>query len=316
MSLRPQDALLPPPVLRKRTSSFSVATTSLSASPRPTKTPRTHSTAMGLRRTESYISLPTATSTTSLSVTSVSGTCRPYQGSTVTVPYQQSLQYYKDQRQRRKAATRASLNLEPITFRTRLEYTCSQPQSQSCQPQQAQRSSRPASTSPPSRSRPLTRTPTLLDVTSVSNDSPSLLPSSGSDPTFTPAPFCIPPSCRASSPLSPNRYLLPGRPVFPRSRQEPDLYRKAITTCMRYSPEGQKILRMGPRLALSILTATQELEKIVAEQENREDMVMEDRSLSAGATAEVEVSWNSQELPSTSWIDVRGEDWEMVDCSA
>ncbi|KZP05357.1 hypothetical protein FIBSPDRAFT_673981, partial [Athelia psychrophila] len=68
---------------------------------------------------------------------------------------------------------------------------------------------------------------------------------------------------RASSPLSPCRKLLPPRASFPRSRQEPDLYKVAITARMKCSPEGQKILSMGPRLAVSILTATRDLEQIV-----------------------------------------------------
>jgi len=73
---------------------------------------------------------------------------------------------------------------------------------------------------------------------------------------------------------------------------------------MRCSPEGQKILLMGPRLALSILTATRELEKIVAQQTldaDREDVAMSD--VGGGPLA-------------NSWVFVPGEDWEMVDCGA
>ena len=70
---------------------------------------------------------------------------------------------------------------------------------------------------------------------------------------------------------------------------------------MRLSPEGQKILHMGPRLALSIHAATKELERIVAAQRDRDGdvtMVNEDGSMSA------------------SWVVVPPEDWEMVDCRA
>lgn len=100
---------------------------------------------------------------------------------------------------------------------------------------------------------------------------------------------------RASSPLAPCQKLLPPRACFPRSKQAPDLYKVAITTRMRCSPEGQKILSMGPRLAVSILTATRELEKIVASQ-------ME-------VDSDVPVLTNS-------WVVVAGDerDWEMVDC--
>lgn len=304
------DHFLPQSFQRKRTASFSVASTSLSANPRPTKAPRT-SSVMGLRRTESYLTLPTVAST-SVAIISAQGTCRTSQPSVSTVPYQQSLQYYKDQRQRRKAATRANLNLEPITIRTRLERTHSQPQPHPCQSQQPQPPSYISTSPPSSRSRSLTRTATLLDVTTSAVDASA---SSASEPTSSPTPFRVPPSLRASSPLSPKRHLLPGRPVFPRSKQEPDLYRLAIKTCMRYSPEGQKILRMGPRLALSILTATQDLERIVAEQESREDVPMEDRPAAAETTTDNGTSSGPPTL-SNSWVDLRYDDWEMVDCNA
>jgi hypothetical protein len=117
-------------------------------------------------------------------------------------------------------------------------------------------------------------------------------------PTPTPMPMHFP---RASSPLAPNQKLLPPRASFPRSKHEPDLYKVAITTRMRCSPEGQKILTMGPRLAVSILTATRELERIVASQmEVDNDISVMDGTLSK------------------SWVVVPGDerDWEMVDCSS
>jgi hypothetical protein len=40
-------------------------------------------------------------------------------------------------------------------------------------------------------------------------------------------------SLRQSSPLGPCQYLLPGRPVFPRSICEPDLYRQALKMSAR-----------------------------------------------------------------------------------
>ncbi|KIK37460.1 hypothetical protein CY34DRAFT_109081 [Suillus luteus UH-Slu-Lm8-n1] len=72
---------------------------------------------------------------------------------------------------------------------------------------------------------------------------------------------------RTSSPLSPTQKLLPPRASFPRSKPEPDLYRIAIRARMRRSPEGAKILRMGPRMAVSILAATRDLEMLVSTQE-------------------------------------------------
>jgi hypothetical protein len=86
---------------------------------------------------------------------------------------------------------------------------------------------------------------------------------------------------RTSSPLSPTRKLLPPRASFPRSKPEPDLYRIAIRARMRCSPEGAKILRMGPRMAVSILAATRDLEMLVS----------------------------TQEL-------IFNDDWDMVDCTA
>ncbi|KAG2140156.1 hypothetical protein DEU56DRAFT_798976 [Suillus clintonianus] len=86
---------------------------------------------------------------------------------------------------------------------------------------------------------------------------------------------------RTSSPLSPTQKLLPPRASFPRSKPEPDLYRIAIKARMRCSPEGAKILRMGPRMAVSILAATRDLEMLVSTHE---------------------VNFN--------------DDWDMLDCSA
>ncbi|KAJ3866732.1 hypothetical protein EV359DRAFT_79282 [Lentinula novae-zelandiae] len=105
---------------------------------------------------------------------------------------------------------------------------------------------------------------------------------------------------RCSSPLSPHRTALPGRPIFPKSKTEPDLYKKAIISRMRCSPEGQRILHMGPKLAFSIMTATKELERIVAAQEADNDVPMSDASPTLG----------------NSWVVVSSEtqDWEMVDC--
>lgn len=102
---------------------------------------------------------------------------------------------------------------------------------------------------------------------------------------------------RTSSPLPDSA---PPRTHFPRSKPEPDLYRVAITTRMRLSPQGQKILHMGPRLALSIHTATLELERIVASHRDSDG----DISMS---------NLGGETLLSTSWVVVPPEDWEMID---
>ncbi|CCM04987.1 uncharacterized protein FIBRA_07185 [Fibroporia radiculosa] len=120
------------------------------------------------------------------------------------------------------------------------------------------------------------------------------------------------PRLRTSSPLAPAPSVLPARTAFPRSKPEPDLYRVAITTRMRMSPEGRKILYMGPRLALSMLTATQELERslfsatteleqiVAAQRDADNDIVMADCDVSLGK----------------SWVVVSSEDWEMIDRGA
>ena len=82
---------------------------------------------------------------------------------------------------------------------------------------------------------------------------------------------------RTTSPLAPTRKLLPPRAAFPRSKPEPDLYRVALKGRMRSSPEGEQILRMGPRLAIAILSATRELERIVSSHED-DDVMMGDET--------------------------------------
>ncbi|KAI9000535.1 hypothetical protein BD414DRAFT_4044 [Trametes punicea] len=106
------------------------------------------------------------------------------------------------------------------------------------------------------------------------------------------------PRPRTSSPLAPVQRTLGERPSLPYTKKrEPDLYRTAIETCMRMSPVGRNILHMGPRVALSIVSATEALELLVASQRDGEDLRGGDSALSA------------------SWVDVGHEDWEMVDHS-
>lgn len=121
-----------------------------------------------------------------------------------------------------------------------------------------------------------------------------LQPSQSSTPP--PSQYTMSTVFRTSSPLAPSRSILPPRATFPKSKGEPDLHRVAITTCMRMSPEGQKVLHMGPRLALSIYNATQELERIVASQRDGEgDIIMVDADVFVG----------------NSWVSL--DDWDMVD---
>jgi len=132
------------------------------------------------------------------------------------------------------------------------------------------------------------------------------------------SPITITRTHRTSSPLSPSRTILPGRPVFPRSKQEPDLYRVAIKTHMRSSPEGQKILHMGPRLALSIITATKDLERIVADREREKDKDKDNDIIMSDSTFNLSTPSLASPVLTKSWVFVKNEahDWEMLDCSA
>ena len=277
-----------PSLARKRTSSFSYPITVLSPNPRPAKAPRTAE--MGtLRRTETLTHVPETTHTTTNSTND-------------SLPYYRTLQYYKDQRLRRKAVNRATA--EPLTIRTRPIDDSSEQGGQTPQQQRQPTSTQPSFTPKPHK----------VTFNTTKRVSPPKAPSQVILPSVA-SPITVTRTHRTSSPLSPLRTILPGRPVFPRSKQEPDLYRVAIKTHMRSSPEGQKILHMGPRLALSIITATKDLERIVADQERDRDrdndVVMSD------STFNLSTSTLASPVLTKSWVFVKNEahDWEMLDCS-
>lgn len=104
------------------------------------------------------------------------------------------------------------------------------------------------------------------------------------------------PRPRRSSLLAPVQRPLPERPSLPCSKKrEPDLYRTAIERRMRMSPAGRNILNMGPRVAMSIISATEALESLVAAQDR----------------------YDTSDIPlGASWVDLTQEDWEMVDHDA
>ena len=98
----------------------------------------------------------------------------------------------------------------------------------------------------------------------------------GPPPTTSPpqpnsVAFCCP---HASLPLAPSQKLLSPYASFPLLKHtKPNLYRVAITTHIWCSPEGQKILTMGPCLAVLMLMAMRELEHIIVAQINRDNDV-------------------------------------------
>ncbi|KAF8071644.1 hypothetical protein FPV67DRAFT_887925 [Lyophyllum atratum] len=264
---------------RKRTSSFSYPhqQDAFSPSPRPHKAPRL-AVEMGatLRRTESYVTLS--------DIRPVSTTARRTGLSDQPMsllPYHRTLQYYKDQRDRERRRAQMNRAGEPLTIRVRAD-----PAQPPTVRHHAPQPPKPCSPSPTTPAKPLPRCAV---------------------PTINTPP-------RHTSPLAPTRGILPGRPLFPRSKAEPDLYRKALKTAMKGTPEGQKILRMGPRLAVSIMTATKELERIVAAAQEGEpqDIVMAD----ATGAATTAVASSAPVLLTKSWVVVPGEDWEMVECGA
>ncbi|RDB25557.1 hypothetical protein Hypma_006385 [Hypsizygus marmoreus] len=258
-------------VPRKRTTSFCVP----SEYARPTKAQRTN---MGssLRRTESYITFA------DIKTSSQSQSQRKAPIPAPVVPYKQSLQYQKDQRDARRrglhSQTQTNRSVEPTTIRIRTDaHPVTRPPFQQILP---------SANSKPTPHRPTT--PTLRKPKPL-----HALPS-----VFTPP--------RQSSPLAPTRAFRPSRPVFPRSKPEPDLYRKALRACMKGTPEGRKMLKMGPRLAMQIEKATQDLEMIIAQQVEREKEREREEDLDV-------VMADAQPV----WVVVgAGEDWETVDCEA
>ncbi|THU83155.1 hypothetical protein K435DRAFT_434055 [Dendrothele bispora CBS 962.96] len=274
--------LLPPttslPITtRKRTNSFSYSSAS-STSPRPSKSQRT---AMGsLRRTESYICLTDLQSLPSSS-SSLSGSSMALAYDSYSTPSThnaRSMRQCKEKRERRKAY----FYYPEGTFNS----PYSSPYSDS--DSELEPSSYPSTPLPPTpKSPPKQQCPAALSA------------------------------YRISSPLSPVRTVLPARPTFPRSKHEPDLYKQAITTRMRCTPEGQQILNMGPRLALSIMTATRDLELIVAAQSATPEMWDGSPSSSADVVMSDAVGASSNATAATATSSssiVHNEDWEMVDC--
>jgi hypothetical protein len=274
---------------RKRTSSFSYPVAVLSPNPRPAKAPRT--TKMGLlRRTETIVHVPETTNTTTNSTND-------------SLPYYRTLQYYKDQRLRRRGVNRATA--EPLTIRTR-------PIDDS-----SQYGGRQSPQQPPPTQSSVTPKPQKVTFNTTKRVSAPKAPTQVILPSVA-SPITVARTHRTSSPLSPLRTVLPGRPVFPRSKQEPDLYRVAIKSHMRSSPEGQKILHMGPRLALSMITATKDLERIVADQERERGRDRDNDVIMSDSTFGLSASTLASPVLTKSWVFVKNEahDWEMLDCSA
>ncbi|KAF7312039.1 hypothetical protein MIND_00216000 [Mycena indigotica] len=222
------------------------------------------------------------------------------------IPYNRTLKFYKEQKDRKKGIIRREIHPSP----------------RSC-----------ASITPPVHpsANPILDRPLRL---------PSTSPLAQNDGCARAMVLPIPPSSfLACGPAHPP-------PPSARSRSKPkaqaDLHRRALTACMRESPEGAKILRMGARLAVEIMSATKELERLCGNSENdllgdedamgeiddevvaaMDDIDMEDvvRELTPEPEPVMSASWvvvGGQPLPCGREIAPQREDWEMVvvDCVA
>ncbi|KAJ7056704.1 hypothetical protein C8F01DRAFT_1257357 [Mycena amicta] len=219
--------------------------------------------------------------------------------------------------------------------------------------------SSPATGSTRPRKR-LHRTESILDLTLLAR------PPAVAAPAAYATPFTTPPSVPSDglsralvlpTPASSCSACGPAHPPPPsaRTRSKPkapaDLHRRALTACMRESPEGEKILRMGARLAVEIMSATKELERLCGSAENDllgdEDAMgeIDEDDVAAVEAMEEDVDMEDVEreltpepepepVMSASWVVVGGqslscgreiaahysqrEDWEMVaiDCAA
>jgi hypothetical protein len=304
---------LPPVALelgstRKRTTSFSFPEN------RPSKSPRTTMAASPLRRSESMLFLPTPQFNLATAPNNVLNPNAP-------LPYHRTLSYYKEQRMRRKKPpspadqlTVRTVALTPTTPSSALPLLL-QSQPQSITKPRSSIAKPPHSIATTKRSPPTPRGPPAQII----------LPSPSKPVTTLLTP-------RSSSPLSPKRFTLPGRPVFPRSKPEPDLYRTAIKMRILATPEGQRFLSLGPRLAMEVLkttkdivTVTEDLERMVEDIESSCcDVVMADPlplavpSVSTTCTTPITNQISPTPAPpilTTTWVVVKGDDWEMVDCS-
>ncbi|KAF9048778.1 hypothetical protein BJ165DRAFT_1056749 [Panaeolus papilionaceus] len=306
---------------RKRTSSFSYPPPSLCPSPRPAKAPKT---SMGLSRTQSVIMDSPSPSSSSSSFSST------------TVAHYRALSYHRDSHRLKRKNAVNKVTQEPLTINTQTgsKYTTV--------------FTTPTTTRTPSATSSLSSAvvPVPLPASLKSRPSRSTNPfaaineSTPSAPPASPvkkaqrAPQVILPSAscpittrvtpRTSSPLAPTPKSINPRPVFPRSKAEPDLYKTALKGCLKKSPDGQRVLHMGARLAMSIFVATRELERLVAMDSFRDaegDVTMGDawgdeKEKDEGCLGLSLCGAPAQPVLTSSWVVVRGDDWEMVDCAA
>jgi len=90
------------------------------------------------------------------------------------------------------------------------------------------------------------------------------------------------------------------------------------------TPEGQRFLSLGPRLAMEVMkttrdivTVTEDLERMVEDIESACcDVVMADPlPIPPSCTTTPITPIPAAPILTAKWVVVKGDDWEMVDCS-
>ncbi|KAJ7746303.1 hypothetical protein B0H16DRAFT_960975 [Mycena metata] len=243
-----------------------------------------------LHRTETYVDLSFTLSSSTATATATASTSTSTASS--TVPYTRTLRFYKEQKERRRALLRREPpSLDPHTttsyttpaapHRTSSASTTPRVQSTSTTTPPIRRTS-PSPPPPPAPPRARTTPPSPLVDGKVARTPPPVVRApfpSRSKPSPSPSTL----TSTASSKPSPSAA---GK------KPAADLHRRAITACMRASPAGAKILHMGARLAVGIMSATRELERMCE-------------------TREAERSWNLEGAGLFSFAEDDGEDGDM-----
>ncbi|KAJ7649767.1 hypothetical protein FB45DRAFT_997046 [Roridomyces roridus] len=258
------------PTQRKRTASAS----SFSCDARPRKR---------LHRTESVLDLAT------LATEQPPPQQPESQPLPVQVPYNRTLRYYKEQKDRRRTLVRAALSPAPqtLTFTpTPLSLPPAppihqrKPQLPAARSPLARDTDLPIPSSPPPRALLIVPAAARARTTCGTGVPPgSSRPSPSSNSTSSSSRRSSPPSsCITLPPITPDPTTPKVTKPKPKRNPPQTLHRRAVLASLRATPHGAKILHMGARLAVGILGATAELERLctpgtshVEEEESDED---------------------------------------------
>ncbi|KAJ7650833.1 hypothetical protein FB45DRAFT_888911 [Roridomyces roridus] len=252
--------LIPPH--RKRTTSFSCAA-------RPRKR---------LHRTESVIDLATL----------AAEQLQQPQPLPVQVPYNRSLRFYKEQKDRRRTLVRAELSPPPLPATPLAPPPIHHRKTQlpAARSPLARNTDSPNPSPPPPRALLLVPAAARARTTCGTGVPPgSSRPSSSSSSSRRSSP---PSSCLSL----PSTSQPPPKATKSKRTAPQTLHRRAVLASLRATPHGAKILHMGARLAVGILGATAELERLCAgsesEDEEEEEEVMHEGESDEDAEGEVD----------------------------